>query len=322
MLVFDSASVPTRERHSAIESSLASAAMASFMTPARGGERLRLTLDVWDLGGVEVVDAKCSAHTLRRSARQTAGDDEAVLAITCALRGRGVHQQLGHEIKVQPAAVWATNLSVPYVHHVTDTWTTTTKVPLRLLGVPEDLVAPALEHVGRSPLAPLFNRHVAELRRVGDDLNQSAALSVGTATLALIRALVSSVSGDDRLGRESLDDILLLRVKAFVREHLGDASLDAATIAAANHVSLRQVYKACARADLQLEQWVIEQRLERAHEDLARVGPIPASVTGVSQRWGFASASHFARRFRDAYGMSPREWQALNRARAISTATD
>ena len=312
MLVFDSASVPIRDRQDAIVGSITSAAAATFMTPERGAENLHLRMHAWDLGGVEVVDARCSAHTMRRSARQVAGD-ETVLAITCAQRGRGVHQQLDHEFKVQPSAIWATNFAQPYAHHVTDTWTTTAKVPLRLLGVAEDLAVPALEHVGRSPLAPLFSQHMAHVRQAADDINDAAAASLGTATLALARALIISVSGDDARGHEALDDILLLRVRAYVREHLADTDLGPTTIAAATHVSVRQLYKACARADLHLEQWIIAQRLERAHEDLARPGPKPLPITQFAHRWGFASASHFARRFRGAYGMSPREWQALNR---------
>jgi AraC-like DNA-binding protein len=313
MLVFDSASVPSRDRHSALVDSITSAASATFMTPDRGAESLHLKMNRWDLGGVEVIDTKCSAHTLRRSPRQTARGEVPMLAITCGLKGSGVHRQLDREVKVQPAGVWATDLSLPYIHRVTDTWTTTAKIPFSMLGVPRELVSPALEHLNSSPLARVFSHHLADVRQIGDDVNDAAVASLGTATLALARALLISVSGDDGLRRGALEDILLLRVKAYVREHLRDSSLDPATIAAANHVSVRMLYKTCARANLQLEQWIIEQRLERAREDLARSTTTHVSVTGLGQRWGFASASHFARRFRSAYGMSPREWQALNR---------
>lgn len=29
----------------------------------------------------------------------------------------------------------------------------------------------------------------------------------------------------------------------------------------------------------------------------------------MALKWGFADSTHFSRRFRDAYGMSPREWR-------------
>jgi AraC-like DNA-binding protein len=40
------------------------------------------------------------------------------------------------------------------------------------------------------------------------------------------------------------------------------------------------------------------------------------TIAAVARRWGFADATHFARRFRDAYGLSPREWRQLHLVRA------
>lgn len=313
VLVFDSASLPTRERFGAISDAITSAASATFMAPAGGGASVHLRMHSWDLGGgVEVVDARCSAHTLRRTRRAA---DEPTYLLTCALKGRGAHQQLDREMPVRPSAVWGTDLTQPYVHHVTDTWTTTAKVPQDLLGVPPNLATPALQHLGASPLAPLFNRHMAEVREVAGGINAAAAASLGTATLALARALIASVTDDDRLGREAMDDILLLQVKEFVRAHLTDRDLDPHAIAAANHVSIRHLYKTCARADLHLEQWIINERLAGAHEELARAASTRVPIAVVARRWGFSSTSHFARRFREAYGLTPSEWQALHRQR-------
>jgi AraC-like DNA-binding protein len=62
-----------------------------------------------------------------------------------------------------------------------------------------------------------------------------------------------------------------------------------------------------------LEKWIIHQRLESAREELALPTHAPVPIAAVAHRWGFTDAGHFARRFRNLYGMSPREWQALNR---------
>ena len=312
MLVFDTREIPAHQRRDAIADSLTNAASATSMSPEGPPESLHLTLGMWDLGGVELVDARCSANTLRRS-RKSYSDEEALLAITCCIKGWGVHTQRRHQVAVRPDRILLTDFSAPYVHQVSDTWTVTTKIPVHLLGVPQDLAATAQEHLGKSPLAGLFFRHVLEVRRVADDLTGPAAQSLGTATLALARAVIASVADDERLGRETLEDILLLRVKAFVREHLGDPTLDPGRIATATHVSVRQLYKTCAKANLRLEQWIIEQRLAAAREDLARREAAAVSVSEVAYKWGFASPSHFARRFRGAYGVSPREWQAASR---------
>jgi AraC-like DNA-binding protein len=74
-------------------------------------------------------------------------------------------------------------------------------------------------------------------------------------------------------------------------------------------VSVRQLYKACAGAGVRLEQWVIEQRLEAARAELAAPSGRWRSVAATARACGFADPSHFARRFRAAYGLTPRDWQ-------------
>ena len=44
-----------------------------------------------------------------------------------------------------------------------------------------------------------------------------------------------------------------------------------------------------------------------AHRRLAAPAPIAAVAAG----WGFKDPTHFARRFRAAYGLRPQEWRRL-----------
>jgi len=314
VLLIDSAAVPRRDRMSLVVESVTGAAQATSFTPESA--EVHLAMSMWDLGGVELFDARCSAHTLRSAGRSSTDDERPTLMLTCGLSGTGVHTHLDRQLPVRPSMVWATDSSAAYVHHISDTRTLTAKVPIDVLGMPTDVVRPALEHLGKSPLTPLFVSHVGEVRRVADQVDRPTALALGTATLSLARALVASVAPETGAGRDALEDALLLRVKAFVRQHLGDPQLDARAIAAAHHVSLRHLYKTCAKADLRLEQWIIAERLAHAAEDLARSSPAAVSVGEVAHRWGFASASHFATRFRMAYGVSPSDWQAINQTDA------
>ncbi|NGO12842.1 helix-turn-helix domain-containing protein [Streptomyces sp. HC44] len=75
-------------------------------------------------------------------------------------------------------------------------------------------------------------------------------------------------------------------------------------------MSVRVLYRLCAQAGLSLEQWIIEQRLEGARAAVARA-------------WGFTGPSHFTRRFKTAYGVTPQQWRkALQPRRIASTASD
>lgn len=90
-----------------------------------------------------------------------------------------------------------------------------------------------------------------------------------------------------------------------------DPDLTPAAIAAAHNVSLRQLYKSCAEAGLSLEQWIVDHRLEAARADLASPAGLRRSIAATGRACCFASPSHFARRFRQAYGLAPREWQRM-----------
>lgn len=311
--VLDTDTVPRRERLSLTVETVTSAAGASSFTSRAESGGVHLSMSLWQFEGVEVFDTECSAHTLRRTS-PLRSDEEPALFLTYGLKGVGVHSQPDRQIAVRPSRLWATDLTQTYDHHVSDTRTLTAKVPNHLLEMPLDLVRPSLGHLHKSPLAPLFTHHVREVRRVADELDEATALRVASATLTLARALLASVSPTSRVGRDALEDALLLRVKAFVREHLGDPRLDAQSIAAAHFVSVRHLYKVCAAGGIRLEQWIIEERLARAAEDLSSRSRSNVTVSEVAHRWGFTSATHFATRFRRTYGVSPREWREINQA--------
>ncbi|MFQ6327482.1 helix-turn-helix domain-containing protein [Nocardia sp. CWNU-33] len=70
-------------------------------------------------------------------------------------------------------------------------------------------------------------------------------------------------------------------------------------------------------AEYSLEQWIISQRLDQVPAELARADSRHRSIAMVARRWGFRDPSHFARRFRAAFGMSPREWRRTALEEAI-----
>src|ERR1700761_3015913 len=102
------------------------------------------------------------------------------------------------------------------------------------------------------------------------------------------------------------------RVERYIRAHLGDQALSARQIAAAHFISLRQLYYAWPGRDRSLAEWIISERLAAAATELA-ARPGPVAIAAVARRCGFASPAHFSRRFKDEYGVTPREWRRRGR---------
>ncbi|MFD5871115.1 helix-turn-helix domain-containing protein [Streptomyces sp. NPDC060322] len=179
------------------------------------------------------------------------------------------------------------------------------------VGLPDRIVHAAVPHVLRSPVTPLLLHHMHGLRQGGDALASGpGADELGQATLALVRALVASVGAPEGMRREVADETRLTRILAYIRAHLADPDLTPARIAAVHNISLRSLYRLCESGGVSLEQWIIRRRLEGARRDLSAPEHTHRTIDAIARSWGFTNASHFTRRFRAAFGASPRTFRA------------
>jgi AraC-like DNA-binding protein len=111
---------------------------------------------------------------------------------------------------------------------------------------------------------------------------------------------------------------LMGRIHAFIDAHLGDPALTPATVAAAHHISLRYLHKLFEPEPQGVAGMIRQRRLERCRHDLLDPAQADRPVAGIAARWGFSSAAHFSRVFRDAYGLPPAEFRRVCRLGAAS----
>lgn len=102
---------------------------------------------------------------------------------------------------------------------------------------------------------------------------------------------------------------LAARIRNHIELHLTDVDLSPRSIARAHHISVRYLHKLFQDEGTTVSRLIRRRRLEACRRELGRSPHRRLTVAAVAQRWGFVSPSHFSRAFRDAYGMSPREWQ-------------
>ncbi|MFF3950828.1 helix-turn-helix domain-containing protein [Streptomyces sp. NPDC001902] len=199
------------------------------------------------------------------------------------------------------------------------------RVPTHVLGLRPSLLdqVTAVRLSSQRPVvgatAALFTRLARNQAAVGE----AEAALFAQPCVDLIRAVVSMIPGRDDLAGAPLNSTLLFRVREYVRLHLAEPDLTAARIAAEHHVSVRQLYLTLSRAGISLGEWIRTQRLEECRRELASSVHQFMTIEAIAHRWGFASAPHFSRVFKAAYGVSPRElrWQPCDRQNGHSPAT-
>jgi AraC-like DNA-binding protein len=131
----------------------------------------------------------------------------------------------------------------------------------------------------------------------------AAAGDLLTATLA--HAAGHGVDADEVGARSAL----LMRIRCFVEAELPDPGLSPASIAAAHHISVRQLHRLFEGEDVTVAELVRARRLAGCARDLADPELHDLGIGAVAARWGIMDSAKFSRIFRAAYGLSPREYR-------------
>jgi AraC-like DNA-binding protein len=252
------------------------------------------------MGGSWFVDCRVGRMIGRRGVRdiqETPGDFIAVLLVD---RGTEIFTQDAVETAVTPgtAALWDSVRPSACFSAAT--------LVKRTIFIPRDVFAPRLKDVGSAMTRTLPDS--ADLRllsswlrvahRLADD--PEAAAAAGMLAVDLVHAAVARARGESA---ES-GDVLLLRVKNYLGDHLHDPELRLDDVARACAISLRYLHQLFQGTGETAAEHLRRRRLERAHRLLASAG-LP--VTQVAYACGFASPSTFSRAFRAHFGITPSE---------------
>jgi len=315
MLLLDTQEIPLADRAEAFAAAMAGAATPCRIERRDPDDELRVRMEVWAGARTVVMSTDATRFRLIRSPRHVRADGQPVVGLSYQVAGRAEFVQRDHEQLVAGPDLMLVDMGVPYSFGCrTGGGARVLLLTHDQLGLPEDVVRRAAPRLRASPLHDLVRQHLVGVVAAAPRLDgDPGAAALETATVELVRALLVSAAGDQR-GRAAVrEQTLVTRVRAYVLQHLADPALSPQAIAAAHAVSVRQLYKAFAAAGVSLEQWVIGLRLDAARAQLASPGGRRRTIAAVSRSHGFTDPSHFTRRFRAAYGVSPREWQRAQR---------
>jgi AraC-like DNA-binding protein len=132
-------------------------------------------------------------------------------------------------------------------------------------------------------------------------------------TVDLVRALLLG-----SLGRRPDDPRadLIDSIRTYIDAHLGETELGPTKVAAAHHISVRHLHSVWSATGTTLGEHISRRRLDEARDTLLDSRNRHLTIAAVAQRHGFVDATHFTRRFRDAYGVTPGRLRRDRLARA------
>jgi AraC family transcriptional regulator, positive regulator of tynA and feaB len=101
----------------------------------------------------------------------------------------------------------------------------------------------------------------------------------------------------------------LLRLKATIERLLIEPGLKPERVASETGISVRYANDLLAEENWSIERYVNARRLERCRSALDDVAQSHRSIGEIAFNWGFSDLSHFGRRFKAQYGLTPTEYR-------------
>jgi AraC-like DNA-binding protein len=285
-----------------------------------------------ELGALRFVEVVAEPHIARRTPRLIRSAPAGCYKVGLQLRGTSVLIQDGREATLCPGDFSLYDTDRPYTLAFSDSHRMLVLVfprdvidlppgklagltATRIRGGTATLIGPFLSQLADLLAEERAGQPSAGLPSAGLHGVDSAGLhGVGTPAGVRLAGNVLDLFGTvlaDRLDCAPPDPdaahrAQMLRITSFIEEHLAEADLSPAQIAAAHHVSLRQLHKLFHASGTTVASWIRQRRLEHCAHDL-RTAARPVSAVGA--RWGYPDPAHFSRLFKVAYGVSPRDFR-------------
>lgn len=264
------------------------------------------------LGPLGLARMLADSSSIERTHRHISQSSQRLYTFVLQARGEGVLNHCGHEAHLQEGDFTLCDSAAPHFFQVNDS------SEVLMLRVPADTL----------------RLHVPSPDRFCGLLLKSDVGIAGTAA-AMVRSLSAQVQAgiaspyDQRVARNLLEMMATSYAMAFddaletsavvrgrqsciirhIEANLRDPELSPGAIAAALRMSPRYLRLVFAGGNETVSAYILRRRLEECARQIREPSWGGHTLTEIAFSWGFNSAAHFTRSFRERYGMAPRDYR-------------
>jgi AraC-like DNA-binding protein len=249
---------------------------------------------------------ECTPCEVTRTRREAARDDIDDLILGVRVDGRSTMSQDGRDHSIGKGMLYLQDVGRPLdVEFRSQSTTIFVSIPRKALharvgpGVTSGVVSP------NHPIAGLTAEFILMLNERAGLLDDRLKPRLAEQALDLI-ALTLTV-GDTMPTLSMPRSTALMRLKSMIDARISDPALRPADVAAAAGISVRYANALLAEENSSVARYILYRRLEHCRRALEDPLQMHRMIGEIAFSWGFSDLSHFSRRFRDQFGMTPSE---------------
>ena len=313
METYSTASLPGRTR-AATWNELYSSILADVdFTPA-DRTRFNAELRLGRLGPISMARMTSDRSSIDRTNRHIGRTSRRLFSFVLQARGHGLFSHCGHEAVLDQGDFTLCDSAAPHSLRLGD------DSEIIMLRVPADVIRAHL---------PSPEQFCGRRLSGGEGMTDTAAAMV----TSLCRQVEIGFAPDygDRAARNMLDVMATsyamefasllagssvvtgrhATVTRYIEEHLRDPDLSPCSIAAGLKISPRYLRMIFASNHETLSAYILRRRLEESARQMRDPCWRGHTITEIAFNWGFNSAAHFARSFRDRFDIAPRDYRRM-----------
>jgi AraC-like DNA-binding protein len=278
------------------------------------------------VGDLHVSRVQSSPQIVTRTKTLAAQASDAYVLLSIQTRGRTVVEQDGAQAVLTPGCLAFYDTARPYTLTLPNDFD---QIVLHLPRHTIEQCAPScLNQMAKglsasNPFAQAILALAPQLLRLATTAPSALAHRTAAATIELISLALESLrctedAGDlaassripvaDPLNSAS-SEALVWRTRDLIGKQIDDTELNPAKLAYQVRVSLRRLQEVFKSQGTTPSDCIWEMRLEFARGLLASPQHRQDSVSTIAYRAGFSELAHFSRRFKQRYGISPRDYR-------------
>lgn len=284
----------------------------SMRLSAVAPEKFRAHIRSRSLSGVDLFDMRLEENRGDRTPALLSADDTRIYGIELQIEGSSVIEQDGVRTVLNPGDFTLYDSTRPFARIFDESARIfVMRFSQNMVSLPShtmrSLTASRLgADEGIGVVVSPFMKSIADNM---DELNGWAGMRVMHSLVDLVGAALAEKLFIEDKARGGARAQGFLRVCDYIMENLADPTLSPDTIAAGTYISTRQLHKLFHAEQITVSQWVRDRRLEACRRQLSDPTDVRVSVSEIAATWGIFDGAHFSRIFKQAYGMSPREYR-------------